>query len=176
MPHCRALLTAFALFALPGCGGHLLARDEMPQLQPTDGLIVLAADVNRRTSLKFCRDADLLHCVDFPALSPVDRIAVAQVVAGRYCLAGIFAEALNGATALTIEVEPAKTRCFDVAAGTVAYPGHFVFQVRELQTLAVNYALGWEWRTSIEPELRAAYPKLADWPLHKVETHRFTGR
>ncbi len=177
MPSRRILvLAALALLALPACGGRLLARDETPQLQPTDGLIVIAADVNRRTSLNFCRDADLVHCVNFAALTPEDHVAVAQVVAGRYCLAGIYAEALNGATALAIEVEPAKSRCFDVAAGTIAYPGHFVFQVRDTASMAVTSNIGWEWRNSLESELRAAYPKLADWPIRQVQTQRFTAR
>lgn len=166
------LVAVGALCVLMGCSyGHMLTRDEVPQMAADQGFIAFAADVNRRTTVTLCRDADMSHCLDFDELGPDGpAVTVSQVPAGCYCLITIAADDLSGGMGLVKHFEADTTSCFDVAAGAIAYPGHLVYLVKETATMMAYADSGWDMRDSMEAEVRSAYPKLASWPVVSVRT------
>lgn len=147
---------------LTGCSGATVVKpDAMPTLAADEGLIVLIADGNHRTSLTLCRDADLVHCVDFGPLAREAPIGVTQVPAGKYCLMGFSVENTNGALGFSHDIDQEDARCFVVAPGVLTYPGHFVMQVRDTATSLVYLTCGWDKRATARAEVDAAFPKLA---------------
>ena len=166
---CIVPMSLVVVLGASACGGgRLVARDEAPVLTSEQGFIAIAADINERTALLFCRDADMIHCVDIGPLPPEDALAVTLVPAGRYCLVTVACEAMGGVSGHTRQIEPEKSSCFDVAPGTISYPGHFVYRVRETPTMMIHVEDGWEKRDTFEATVRAAYPKLASWPVRTV--------
>lgn len=166
------VLAISALFLMMGCSyGHMLSRDETPQVAADQGFIAFAADVNQRMTFTLCRDADMSNCLDFTALEPGEpAVAVSQVPAGRYCLITIAAEDPSGGMGMVRHFEGETTSCFDVEPAAIAYPGHLVFRVKETASSMAYVESGWEKRSSIEADVRSIYPRLAGYPIRVVRT------
>lgn len=166
-------LKVLALSVLSACSyGRVLTRDETPPPATDQAFICFAVDINWRTTVTLCRDAEMGQCFDFGPLNPNDPPSVAQVPVGRYCLIQVAAEEMNSAVGFVKGFEAERTSCFDVAPETIAYPGHFVYRIQWKPTpvTVVKIDKGWEKRDSVEAELRATYPKLAVWPIVTVST------
>ena len=161
---CAQILLGAVLVALAGaCGtGHILARDETPLLEAGDGFMAMAVETNKLLSVTLCRDSDLTHCVAFGGLSASHQLVVSVAPAGRYCLTTLQAADPGGGMAYTWNFEPGNTTCFEVTAERISYPGHFVVND------AKGGGVGWDGERSVTATLRAAYPKLARWPVQKV--------
>lgn len=173
----RGIASAVVLVGVTSCGGgHALSGRDTLALGRDEGLFVLAGDTTGQLSISICRDADVMRCADVGPVSAATPLAVVQVQAGRWCL--IKVECIvegGGGEGLGVqeEIPPDEAECVNVAAGGIAYPGHFVYRTRGTGTLAEQVQSGWAARTDeLQRQLRASYPNLRSVVVNPVSFAR----
>lgn len=121
-----------------------------------------------------CRERDLLRCVQLGPLPPKGPPMISVVEAGRWCVQQVVGES---ATVLAKDFADSDSTCFEVDAGLLTYPGHFIFRTEPTQFSSTRVWTSWQHRDRvIRVLLDKTFPKLADVEIRNVTPAPFERR
>ena len=142
----------------------LVKTTEVVTLAPNEGLVAFATVADGVMSLALCKDADLALCMELGPVRKEAPLVISRVREGRWCVMEIICDLEDDFGALVDTKVASEAECFDVAAGHIAYPGHFEYEVQPTQTSLVITKSRFQPRTeeSVRALVDGMYPHLAN--------------